>query len=1018
MSDGTMKLSVVVQAAVGQARTALQGVRDDERAIGAEAQKTSATSAASADIQTASAEQVQKALRDSTAALSKLRAEYVALQRTNAAQSVPKVAPKAPADDLESIYNKLVPNAKKLSDLDVLEAKLGALKKSGNVDADTFALLTSKVAASRAALGEVENEVAPAVSALSHLSLTSGAAAREYGVLAGELARGNFARLEGSVLTLSNRIGLLQLLFTGVGAAAAGGVAALALLAGAFVKGEQEDEQFNSALIATGNYAGVTLGRLREMAQGFTSATTTIGDAKQVLEALVASGRFTQSQIETIGPAALEMSKLTGKSVEQTVKVFEDLQRSPAKVVKELNDQYHFLDLATYQRIEALENEGAAEQAAELAQGTFAAALKKRMQDQQQILGYAERSWNSIRDAASSAWDAFLGIGRADTVEDKLASLAATLKRQQTVLVEPGYSDFARANASKVAQRVQAEIDALTAQQKAQDDSAAQQSDKALADERAIDSDAASRKLEAARAAAAGREQAFKIAHLQALAEIQRADDNSQRTLLEAKLKAGELSYADYYAQLSKLSKQENDSQIAVLRAQLSQVDEKRSATSSKRTKDPAEQVEVSAKLNELDAQRETILGRIKVLQSESGDLAVDSAAKSATSIDELRKKVDEAVAQLQTLQANLAPEDLPARLDAIANQVRTKYAGLARDVRANADQLKSMGVDIDVVMKLVNAETTKQQVDAQIDSIEKNVAAAQARFQNQQLVSASRVQTGSETQGQARGDVQGAAKVDLAALTDARTKVLGLLNDYPDNPKLAEVLKGINGDIKDLGHLDDSPFKNLVRSWEDTTNLLKNASASWTQGFADQLTNLVTKGKADFKGFAASILSDIAKILIEKELAGIVSLVVPGFAAGGLVQGFAGGGSVSGAGSSTSDSIPALLSNGEYVISAKGVQRAGTQLLDAINGGAVAPAHAARFASGGLVTRSSTSSTVSSSSLSLAINVPVAVTGRAINEDDVQQLQRALSPAMADTARAIIVQEQRSGGALSGLVK
>lgn len=64
---------------------------------------------------------------------------------------------------------------------------------------------------------------------------------------------------------------------------------------------------------------------------------------------------------------------------------------------------------------------------------------------------------------------------------------------------------------------------------------------------------------------------------------------------------------------------------------------------------------------------------------------------------------------------------------------------------------------------------------------------------------------------------------------------------------------------------------------------------------------------------------------------------------------GFASGGYISGSGSSTSDSIPAMLSNGEYVINARAVSRVGAPLLDAINQGR----SIRYFSSGGLVSSS-----------------------------------------------------------------
>jgi TP901 family phage tail tape measure protein len=58
-------------------------------------------------------------------------------------------------------------------------------------------------------------------------------------------------------------------------------------------------------------------------------------------------------------------------------------------------------------------------------------------------------------------------------------------------------------------------------------------------------------------------------------------------------------------------------------------------------------------------------------------------------------------------------------------------------------------------------------------------------------------------------------------------------------------------------------------------------------------------------------------------------------------------GGMVSGPGTATSDSIPAALSNGEYVINAKAVRRIGKDTLDAWNFNL---SHPARFAAGGMV--------------------------------------------------------------------
>ena len=67
---------------------------------------------------------------------------------------------------------------------------------------------------------------------------------------------------------------------------------------------------------------------------------------------------------------------------------------------------------------------------------------------------------------------------------------------------------------------------------------------------------------------------------------------------------------------------------------------------------------------------------------------------------------------------------------------------------------------------------------------------------------------------------------------------------------------------------------------------------------------------------------------------------------------GFAEGGYISGAGTSTSDSIHAMLSNGEYVIKADAVKKYGLNFLNAVNNGYFTrmKTYVPRFADGGYV--------------------------------------------------------------------
>ena len=71
-----------------------------------------------------------------------------------------------------------------------------------------------------------------------------------------------------------------------------------------------------------------------------------------------------------------------------------------------------------------------------------------------------------------------------------------------------------------------------------------------------------------------------------------------------------------------------------------------------------------------------------------------------------------------------------------------------------------------------------------------------------------------------------------------------------------------------------------------------------------------------------------------------------------GAPSGHATGGYISGRGTGTSDSIPAMLSNGEFVIKASSVKKYGTNFLNAVNDGSFSriPVRVPKFADGGIV--------------------------------------------------------------------
>lgn len=163
-----------------------------------------------------------------------------------------------------------------------------------------------------------------------------------------------------------------------------------------------------------------------------------------------------------------------------------------------------------------------------------------------------------------------------------------------------------------------------------------------------------------------------------------------------------------------------------------------------------------------------------------------------------------------------------------------------------------------------------------------------------------------------------------------------------------------------------------------NTISKIQQTSNQLAKDFSSAITDWIT-GAQSFGDAMKSILKQLIAQLIQAAIyATIVAACTGGgggFAArwkGAFGKGFASGGSVAGPGTGTSDSVPAMLSNGEYVLNAQAVDRLGVPFLNGLNTGRLRG-----FASGGLVGSGgaynrpvNAASSSSSTSSSITLNV------------------------------------------------
>lgn len=204
-------------------------------------------------------------------------------------------------------------------------------------------------------------------------------------------------------------------------------VAAVAGLGLAYYQGSQEASAFQKAITLSGNAAGVTAGQMQDMARGLAVMQGTQSAASAALIEMASTGRVAGESLQTYTRSALDMERAVGTSVAETAKAFAQLGEAPLQASLKLNESTNYLTVALYKQIKALEDQGRATDAAKVAQDAYASMTEQRAQSILQNLGYVERAWLGIKDAAKMAGDVIMDLGRSATPTDQLAAINAQI---------------------------------------------------------------------------------------------------------------------------------------------------------------------------------------------------------------------------------------------------------------------------------------------------------------------------------------------------------------------------------------------------------------------------------------------------------------------------------------------------------------------------------------------------------------------------------------------------------------
>jgi hypothetical protein len=348
---------------------------------------------------------------------------------------------------------------------------------------------------------------------------------------------------------------------------------------------------------------------------------------------------------------------------------------------------------------------------------------------------------------------------------------------------------------------------------------------------------------------------------------------------------------------------------------------------------------------------------------------AAEAARQNARELGQMRW-TNAAGERLEALMGDL----LAAEMELVeGTEAQAKFAGqlvesyhrrIQRDIENDAAEAKKAGLDAETVdlqskalielntkvknQKLTNIEIRKQMKLAQ----EANELARQrSDFQIDELQFQDEMATTRKEHLRLQLDMvdivyqQKKKDLEFLLLQEKRNGNIAAANRIQE--QINNLPRERERDVERTERSNESPFDTWVRDASDISDELDSLKVRGIEGVVDALVAL-KDGWGAMRDVALQAIGDIISELLRLQIMKMIANIASGGSgnpfAGETIE-FASGGRVRGPGTGTSDSIPALLSNGEFVVNAKATEKY-APLLEAINSG-----KALRLAVGGMVT-------------------------------------------------------------------
>ncbi|WP_367237185.1 phage tail length tape measure family protein [Pseudomonas sp. Rh2] len=871
-------------------------------------------------------------------------------------------------EELTRLIGQINPAVAALDRLDAMQDKLSKFKKAGLVDTETFEEYSGRLKEARDELGKTSTAMNTAgMSAKAYNAALRGLPA-QFTDIAVSLQGG-----QAPLTVLLQQGGQLKDMFGGIGPAARamGGyilglvnpftaaAAAAGVLAVAYYQGSEETERFANALIENGNAAGLSANQLADMANQVAASSGTVGAAAGVLTQLAAAGNPLRSMYVEITQASLAWSKQTGRDINDVVQTFNEIGKNPVEAIKKLDGELNILTASQYANIQSLQEQGKTMDAAAMAAGLYAEAINSRAGEIERNLGTLESAWQSITGAAKKAWDAMLDVGRDQTIEDQIANtekliaqrkggiigffagdddqtlrgLETRLKQLQTALANNAAKAAQDASNKATQDAGKKGIDLINSTYK----SSLTQTQKLQKE--LTDLDKARKDAIAAGGFSAAEEEKYaksrknieqEIADIKAREAKKNAPKGANKGVSEAENTFSRLyNQYDPAAQAARtLTKEQTQLQLALDKGKISQ-DEYGKAL-AQASINYAAAIKGAQGLTQAEQYRAQLERQLAGQQSEYSIAAAgvgmgDQQTARMQQRVQLEQQTNDRILQLRTELANATTEkqrqDLQAQID-LTNEFLPKQLAAQQAGWAQMDQAMLSPIN-GWTAALQNFQVTATNVAGQTQTLFTNAfgtisTGVGSAFESMTL------------DGQTFGE---------SATQVLRSLVGGVINGLGQMAAQWLINQGIQaafGQTSAALAAQQIAQVGAVTAAETTGAAAVATAKVAADGVAtaSSLAATATTTAAQTAAAATTASAWLPAALVASIGSFGAAAVVGGtalLAAFALIKGFSTGGYVSGSGTGTSDSIPARLSNGEFVVNAKATAR-NRELLEAIN--------------------------------------------------------------------------------------